>query len=265
MRHYELVVVLSPMINPGQVTEAWDRIKGFITGREADINHEERWGTRRLAYPIRKGQYQFLEGNYHITRFSTEQPFNRELETFLRLDDNVLRSMVIATLPEDQLAAQAAAQARAVRTPPPRPVPAEGATPAAPATEAAAGAAPAAVAEAPAAATPAAEAPAAEATPAAEAPAAEAAPATEAEAPADAESAAESVTDAAPAAVTEEPATAEEPTGEAPPEPTAAVETPADDTPGEAEAATAVSEEASEAGTEASTGPGNETPKETEE
>ena len=151
MRHYELVVVLSPMINPGQVTEAWDRIKGFITGREADINHEERWGTRRLAYPIRKGQYQFLEGNYHITRFSTEQPFNRELETFLRLDDNVLRSMVIATLPEDQLAAQAAAQARAVRTPPPRPVPAEGATPAAPATEAAAGAAPAAVAEAPAA------------------------------------------------------------------------------------------------------------------
>ena len=139
MRHYELVVVLSPMINPGQVTEAWDRIKGFITGREADINHEERWGTRRLAYPIRKGQYQFLEGNYHITRFSTEQPFNRELETFLRLDDNVLRSMVIATLPEDQLAAQAAAQARAVRTPPPRPVPAEGATPAAPATEAAAG------------------------------------------------------------------------------------------------------------------------------
>ena len=250
MRHYELVVVLSPMINPGQVTEAWDRIKGFITGREADINHEERWGTRRLAYPIRKGQYQFLEGNYHITRFSTEQPFNRELETFLRLDDNVLRSMVIATLPEDQLAAQAAAQARAVRTPPPRPVPAEGATPAAPATEAAASAAPAAVAEAPAADA----APAAEATPAAEAPAAEAAPAadavpaTEAEAPADVESAAEPATDAAPVAVAEEPATAEEPTGEAPPEPAAAVEAPADDTPGEAEAATAVSEEASEAG-----------------
>jgi ribosomal protein S6 len=123
------------MINPGQVTEAWDRIKGFITGRQADINHEERWGTRRLAYPIRKGQYQFLEGNYHITRFSTEQPFNRELETFLRLDDYVLRSMVTTTLPEDELAAQIAAQTRAVRAPPPRPAPAvapaEGTPPAA--------------------------------------------------------------------------------------------------------------------------------------
>ena len=123
MRHYELVVVLSPMINPEEVSEAWDRIKSFITDREADINFEEKWGTRRLAYPIRKGQYQFLEGNYHLTRFSTEQPFNRELENFLKVDDQVLRSMVTATLPEDELAAQAAAQARAIRTPPPRPAP----------------------------------------------------------------------------------------------------------------------------------------------
>ena len=121
MRHYELVVVLSPMINPDQVTEAWDRIKGFITDRKADIDHEEKWGTRRLAYPIRKGQFQFLEGNYHLTRFSTDQPFNRELENYLKVDDQVLRSMVTSTLPEDELAAQAAAQARAIRPPPPRP------------------------------------------------------------------------------------------------------------------------------------------------
>ena len=122
LRHYELVVVLSPMINPVQATETWDRIKGFLSGREASINFEERWGTRRLAYPIRKGPYQFLEGNYHLTRFATDRPFNRELETFLKLDDNVIRSMVIATLPEDELAAQAAAQTRAIRPPPPRPV-----------------------------------------------------------------------------------------------------------------------------------------------
>ena len=123
MRHYELVVVLSPMLNPEQVTESWDRIKGFITTREAEISHEEQWGTRRLAYPIRKGQHQFLEGSYHLTRFATERPFNRELETFLKVDDEVIRSMVTVTLPEEELAAQAAAAARAIRTPPPRPAP----------------------------------------------------------------------------------------------------------------------------------------------
>ena len=91
------------MLNPAEVTETWDRIKGFITTREAEISHEEQWGTRRLAYPIRKGQNQFLEGSYHLTRFATEQPFNRELETFLKVDDEVIRSMVTVTLPEEEL------------------------------------------------------------------------------------------------------------------------------------------------------------------
>ena len=97
MRHYELVVVLSPMLNQDQAADTWSRIKGFINNREAEITHEENWGTRRLAYAIRKGPYRFQEGNYHLTRFSAETPFNRELETFLRLDEQVLRSMVVAT------------------------------------------------------------------------------------------------------------------------------------------------------------------------
>ena len=97
MRHYELVVVLSPMLNQDQAADTWSRIKGFINNREAEITHEENWGTRRLAYAIRKGPYRFQEGNYHLTRFSAETPFNRELETFLRLDEQVLRSMVVVT------------------------------------------------------------------------------------------------------------------------------------------------------------------------
>ncbi len=183
MRHYELVVVLSPMISPGEAGQAWERIKGYITNREADIVHEERWGTRRLAYPVKKGQYQFLEGNYHLTRFTTDQSFNRELENYLKLDDQVLRSLVTVTLSEEELAAHAA-QTRAPRPPrPPAGAPPVGAPPAGAPP---AGAAPAAQASAqpagdvaPAAETPppAAEAPA---PPAAEAPQAEAPPATEA-------------------------------------------------------------------------------------
>ena len=123
MRHYELVVVLSPMLNQEQLNETWDKIKGFITTRDAEISHEEQWGTRRLAYPIRKGQHRFLEGSYHLTRFATERAFNIELENFLKVDDEVLRSLVTTTLPEEELAAQAAAAARAIRTPPPRPAP----------------------------------------------------------------------------------------------------------------------------------------------
>ena len=164
------------MISPDEAGQAWERIKGFITNREAEIVHEERWGTRRLAYPVKKGQYQFLEGNYHLTRFATEQTFNRDLENYLKLDDNVLRSLVTATVSEEELAAHAA-QTRAPRPPrPPAGAPPQGAPPGAPQAPAqppaeGGAAAPAAVAEAP---QPAAEEPAAAADPSpAPAPAAE--------------------------------------------------------------------------------------------
>jgi small subunit ribosomal protein S6 len=97
LRHYELVTILSPILNQEQASEAWGRIKEFITSRNGEIVREQTWGTRRLAYPIRKGSFNFLEGSYHLTRFSAEKPFNQELETFLRLDERVLRSLVIAT------------------------------------------------------------------------------------------------------------------------------------------------------------------------
>ena len=111
MRHYELVVILSPILNQDESADAWDRIKGFINNREGEITHEEKWGTRRLAYPIRKGQFQFLEGTYHLTRFSTDQPFNKELEVFLRLEDQVLRSLVVVAPPSDARSQMAPVQA----------------------------------------------------------------------------------------------------------------------------------------------------------
>ena len=191
MRHYELVVVLSPMISPDEAGQAWERIKGFITNREAEIVHEERWGTRRLAYPVKKGQFQFLEGNYHLTRFATEGSFNRELENYLKLDDNVLRSLVTATLSEEELAAHAA-QTRAPRPPrAPAGVAPAGAPPAggpASAPSAPQGQAPAAAAPG----APAGETPAATAAPESSPPAA---PETPAEAPAPTPPAAEDSTE----------------------------------------------------------------------
>ena len=108
MRHYELVVILSPMLNQEQASDTWGKIKGFISNRDAEIFHEETWGTRRLAYSIRKGAHHFLEGTYHLTRFSTEAPFNKELETFLRLDEQVLRSMVVVGDPPKPVSETAA-------------------------------------------------------------------------------------------------------------------------------------------------------------
>ncbi len=95
MRHYELVTILSPMLNQEDASATWDEIKSFIVNREGEITAEQTWGTRRLAYPIRKGNYNFLEGAYYLSSFAVDNPFNRELENYLRLHDNVLRALVV--------------------------------------------------------------------------------------------------------------------------------------------------------------------------
>ena len=68
MRHYEVVVVLSPIMSPEESSGAWDQIKQVVSEHGGEITQEEQWGTRRLAYPIRKAGQTFLEGNYLLTR-----------------------------------------------------------------------------------------------------------------------------------------------------------------------------------------------------
>ena len=95
MRHYELVTILSPMLNQDEASAKWDEIKSFIVNREGEITAEQIWGTRRLAYPIRKGNYNFLEGSYYLSTFTVDNSFNRELENYLRLDEQVLRTLIV--------------------------------------------------------------------------------------------------------------------------------------------------------------------------
>lgn len=83
------------MLNQDDASATWDEIKSFITNREGEITAEQTWGTRRLAYPIRKGNYNFLEGSYYLSSFTVDNAFNRELENYLRLHDNVLRALVV--------------------------------------------------------------------------------------------------------------------------------------------------------------------------
>ncbi|HLF04479.1 MAG TPA: 30S ribosomal protein S6 [Dehalococcoidia bacterium] len=97
MRHYELMIILSPMLSQQEAGEVWTRVKEFITNHQGQITHDQRMGTRRLAYPIRKSAHHFLEGNYHLARFSTETAFTRELETFLRLDERIIRYLTVTT------------------------------------------------------------------------------------------------------------------------------------------------------------------------
>ena len=230
MRHYELVTILSPMLSQDQATEAWGQINDFITNRNGDIFQEQPWGTRRLAYPIQQGSHHFLEGNYRLIRFSTEAPFNQALESFLKFDERVLRSLVLSIPKREILPDPAASRPAPVAATATRPAE-EGEAAAAPAEGSATGDAPVAVAETAEAPAAEAEASPAEATEAvAEAPAEEAAAEPVAEAATETEAVSETETETVSESVVEAESEAPpvETVAEAGETPTAEAETPAE-------------------------------------
>ena len=99
MRHYELMVVLSPILSAEEVADSKDRIKVLIDQQGGTITREDQWGMRRLAYPIRKAGQTFLEGNYLLTHFATEGVLSRTLEGQLNLSEDVLRYLVVKSEP----------------------------------------------------------------------------------------------------------------------------------------------------------------------
>ncbi len=170
MQGYEIVTIVDPQIADEDVPKTSEKINEFITSRGGSIARVQRWGRRRLAYPIQRQ----TEAHYLLTTFALAPQHTSELEADLVLAQEVLKHMVIK-VDEDELR-------KAAEAPPPPPPVVE--TPSAPAESAASTEAPvaeAAAAEAPTEEAPAVEAPAAEATAEAE-PAAEASEAETAEA-----------------------------------------------------------------------------------
>ncbi len=91
LRDYELVLVISPEVAEEKFEATIDNLSRFITDRGGTISGIEKWGKKRLAYPIRH----FVEGSYVLTRFKFRPALGRELEASLRISEEVLRHLLI--------------------------------------------------------------------------------------------------------------------------------------------------------------------------
>lgn len=91
MRDYELVTVVSPEVGDEGFPATVDRVHQFIQERGGAITKDDRWGRRRLAYPIRR----LTEAFYSVTHFSLDPQSVRALEGSLDLAEDVLRHLVV--------------------------------------------------------------------------------------------------------------------------------------------------------------------------
>ena len=97
MRGYELVLVISPEVAEEDVPSSIEKVSQFITGRGGTIAGVNRWGRRKLAYPIQR----HMEANYVVTQFRLDPDQITGLEASLGLAEEVIRHLVVRTDDED--------------------------------------------------------------------------------------------------------------------------------------------------------------------
>lgn len=91
-RRYETVYIFDSALEEPAITEKLERFHALLTkdgkGSIVGANH---WGKRTLAYPIKKKE----TGYYVVAQFDTSGELLPEFERAVKLDDAVLRYLVV--------------------------------------------------------------------------------------------------------------------------------------------------------------------------
>jgi len=87
LNHYETVFIATPVLSENQMKEAVQKFKKIITENSGEIVHEENWGLRKLAYPIKKKS----TGFYYLIEFKGPGDIVEKLELQYRRDERILR------------------------------------------------------------------------------------------------------------------------------------------------------------------------------
>jgi small subunit ribosomal protein S6 len=90
---YEIALIIRPEVEEEGQAALIERLGELLTSEGGEVADVETWGRRRLAYPIRKvqeGYYYFIQGQFSASVLP-------ELERTIKLNEDVLRHMVIRT------------------------------------------------------------------------------------------------------------------------------------------------------------------------
>ena len=91
MNKYELAVVVSAKIEDEERAAVVDKCKALIERFGGTITNVDDWGKKRLAYEIQK----MKEGFYYFIQFEAESSAPAEIDSRIRIMDNVLRYLVV--------------------------------------------------------------------------------------------------------------------------------------------------------------------------
>ena len=91
MRKYETMFIVNPDLEDDATEEIVEDVTTAIEETAGEISNIDKWGTRKLAYEIDNHK----AGYYTVVNFAGEGETVNELERVYRLNDNILRFIVL--------------------------------------------------------------------------------------------------------------------------------------------------------------------------
>lgn len=93
VNNYEAVYIFDTQVPEDRINEKLDRFHALVTGAHGgEVTATDHWGRRQLAYPIRKS----TAGYYVVSQFTAEPGALPEFERLLKLDEDLLRYLVVS-------------------------------------------------------------------------------------------------------------------------------------------------------------------------
>ncbi|ACX53215.1 ribosomal protein S6 [Ammonifex degensii KC4] len=91
MRAYETMYIVRPQVEGEALEAVVEKFKKIVEDGGGTVVSIDRWGKRRLAYPIEKER----EGQYIVMRFQAEPPVVQELDRVFKITGDVLRHIIV--------------------------------------------------------------------------------------------------------------------------------------------------------------------------
>jgi len=92
MQNYELMVIFTPVLSEEEYKTQQKKYAAFVKDNGGEVVHENPWGLKSLAYPIRKK----TTGLYWVMEYKAPSDFNEKLKIQLLRDESVIRHMFTA-------------------------------------------------------------------------------------------------------------------------------------------------------------------------
>ena len=93
MRRYETIFILRPTLGEDQISTLIENTTNIIQAEKGQIIEADRWGIKKLAYPIKKETLGF----YVFCDYAGTPEAVTEIERKFRIDDSVLRYLTVKT------------------------------------------------------------------------------------------------------------------------------------------------------------------------